>query len=211
MIDLLAPRYERLIPGFYVYGYGTDSEPMSSHWMASLIAPLGDRFREGVRILDYGCGGGRLFNFITGHLRDFHYYGAEPAGGKELDVAQSFFGADPRATFLTCEETIATLDEIRPDAVILGSIFTHLLPETCERILDSLMPVVERGGMVVFTTFVDPELTYRGPGAHGFDDCYAIVSHSAAWLESLREKYHVEDAGYFDCNPSLRQWVYRIG
>ena len=200
----------RFRPDFYVLGYGTDSEPRSTDWMASLVAPMGERFRDGVRVLDYGCGGGRLFNFMTGLLADFHYYGAEPEGGKELDVARSFFGGHPKATFLTCEEAVARLDEIRPDAVILGSIFTHLMPDHCERILDSLMPVVERGGSIIFTTFVEPELSHSGPGAHGFADCYAIVRHSEEWIARLRTRYGARDAGYFDCNPNLRQWVFEI-
>ena len=36
--------------------FGTDQEPASSLWLASLSEALGDGFREGMRILDYGCG-----------------------------------------------------------------------------------------------------------------------------------------------------------
>ena len=103
-------KYPRLYPDFYVYGFGTDAEPGTSHWMASLLDPMGERFKEGVTILDYGCGCARLFNFITGYLKDFKYYGTEPTGSKELEKAKSFFEDDPRAIFMTCESAVMSKD-----------------------------------------------------------------------------------------------------
>lgn len=200
MIDLAAPKFQRLIPDFFVYGYGTDAEPGTTEWMISLVAPLGARLREGIRILDYGCGGGRFFNFLTGYLADFHYYGAEPAGGKELAIAKSFFEADPRATFLACEEAVARLDELQPDAVILGSVFTHLRAETCERIVESLMPVVERGGSIVFSAMFADKADYGGAGAHGFADCYGAAYQDWGWPERLEQRVGrpVKRVGKFD-------------
>lgn len=181
-------KYQRLYPNFYVYGYGSDSEPASSCWMATLLAPMGERFREGIRVLDYGCGGGRLFNFMTGQLRSFMYYGAEPAGGKELAVAESYFKSDPRAKFMTCEEAVESEEVLSCDAVILGSIFTHLLEEKCESILRSIWPIVDGGGMIIFTAIFRPEAEAHRPGAHGFDDCYAISFMREGWIEDLERK-----------------------
>ena len=36
--------------------FGTDEEPSSSLWMASLSEAMGESFREGMAVLDYGCG-----------------------------------------------------------------------------------------------------------------------------------------------------------
>ena len=179
----------RPYPDFYIHGYGSDSEPMTSYWMASLLNPMGDQFKEGVAILDYGCGGARLFNFIAGYLKNFNYIGAEPRGSKELKIARAFFEDDPRALFITCESAIMSKVVLSCDVVILGSIFTHLLAEKCESILKSLWPVVDNGGMIIFSAFFKPEAEATRPGAHGFEDCYSVSFQRSDWIKDLEQKF----------------------
>ena len=185
-------KYQRLYPDFYVYGYGSDAEPATSYWMATLLDPMGERFCEGVKILDYGCGCARLFNFITGYLKEFRYFGAEPEGGKELKIAKAFFDDDPRALFISCESAILSKVVLSCDAVILGSIFTHLLTEKCESILESLWPIVDNGGMIIFTAMFKPEAQAIRSGAHGFKDCYGVSFQRNGWIEDLERKFSHE-------------------
>jgi SAM-dependent methyltransferase len=212
LIDLLNAKYPRLIPDFYCVGCGTDAEPGTTGWMASLIRPMGERFREGVRIIDYGCGYGRLFNFITGHLRDFHYYGAEPLGGRYLDTAISYFGMDPRATFLTCEEVVKSPEILKSDAVILGSVFTHLRPVTCEYILSTLWPIVTNGGMIIFSVMMKPGISFFQPGAYGFQDCYGQSFQTKEWIRSLETKFErpIDNYGKFECEGGFVHNIFCI-
>jgi|GEM_PF-5771219 len=202
----------RMYPDFYVTGYGSDYEWATSYWMATLLEPLGDRFSEGVKLLDYGCGCARLFNFMTGYLKDFTYIGAEPEGGKELDVAKKYFSSDSRATFITCEEAIKSKEVMNPDAVILGSIFTHLLQDTCEKILESLLPIVNKGGIIVFTALFKPQAIAFRPGAHGFDNCYGVSFQKEGWIEELEEKFtcKIENAEMFETGHGVTHEVFRI-
>src|SRR4051794_24180762 len=57
--------------------YGTDEEPGSSLWLASLSAAMEAHFRQGVTIFDYGCGAGRYADFIRQRLHRFGYFGVE--------------------------------------------------------------------------------------------------------------------------------------
>jgi len=204
-------KYPRLYPDFNVYGFGTDAEPGTSYWMSTLLDPLEDLFKEGMTILDYGCGGARLFNFITGYLEDFRYIGAEPLDGRELGIAKSYFEKDPRALFMTCKEAIASKAVLSCDVVILGSIFTHLLQKKCEQILESLFPVVDRGGMIVFTAMFEKTARVAGKGGcHDLADCYRKSFQKEDWIEELQQKYSrkIELVDKFACG--VIQHVFRI-
>jgi len=58
--------------------FGTDEEPSSSLWMASLSEAMGESFREGMAVLDYGCGAGRYAQFLRQRLKRFEYYLRSP-------------------------------------------------------------------------------------------------------------------------------------
>jgi hypothetical protein len=77
--------------------FGSDKEPESSLWLASLSEAMGDTFREGMSVLDYGCGACRYAQFLRQRLSTFHYYGLEKAGSanrhgeKAIKVARKLF------------------------------------------------------------------------------------------------------------------------
>lgn len=203
-------KYPRLYPDFCVHGFGTDGEPGTSYWMATLLDPMGEYFREGVTILDYGCGCARLFNFITGYLKDFKYYGAEPEGGQEIEKAELYFKDDPRAFFMTCEEAIKSKEAMSCDVVILGSIFTHLLEGKCEAILESLWPIIDNGGMIIFTAIFKQEAQAIKPGAHGFKDCYGVSYQRIGWIEDLEQKFSCEIICVNKFQTGVLQNIFRI-
>lgn len=205
-------KHERMYPNFHVPGYGSDYEFATTYWMASLLDPMRERFKEGVSILDYGCGGGRLFNFMTGYLKDFTYYGAEPEESREMKVAKGYFEKDPRSVFLSCEDSLKSKDAMSCDAVILGSIFTHLLEDHCEKILNNLLPVIENGGMIIFSALFKLNGKVRSPGAHGMKDCYGIVYQRNAWIEEIKKKYsfNIEEAGDFETGHGVIQQIFRM-
>lgn len=204
-------KFGRLYPDFYVFGYGTNSEPGTSCWMATLLDPLGSRFCEGINLLDYGCGCARLFNFMTGYLQNFRYFGAEPEGSREIEIAKRYFRQDPRTKFMSCDEAVISEDAMNSDAVILGSIFTHLLPETCEEILKKLLPVTNKGGIIIFTALLKPQAEARGPGAHGFANCYGVSFQSEAWIGELEAKFACKIEYADDFEAGVNHKIFRIG
>src|ERR1051325_11130442 len=136
--------------------FGSDQDPLSSIWMASLSEAAGDCFREGLRILDYGCGVGRYCNFLAERLDRFEYYGIEKRGSsfrhgeQSIRVANRIFRKDPRAEFGFIESTLEIEAVARVDLVLLGSIFTHVSVAEVDRILTKIAPVLDRGGRIVF-------------------------------------------------------------
>ena len=204
--------YPRKYPDFSVPGYGSDYESATSVWMATLLDPLGNRFVEGIKLHDYGCGCARLFNFMTGFLKDFTYIGTEPEGSQEMYLAKRFFGDDPRAIFMSCEDAVKSEEVMASNAVILGSIFTHLLQDTCEDILKSLLPVIEKNGIIVFTVLFKPKAEAHRPGAHGFANCYGVSFQKEGWIEELENKFacKIEHVDIFETGHGVTHDVFRI-
>jgi len=179
-------------------GFGSESEPDSSLWLASLSEGLGDFFKEGMKVLDYGCGNARYCNFISERLGDFTYYGVEPPGSPLSDAAiengrkaynrpyvkLGFIGDDVEA------EALATVD-----AVVLGSIFTHLLFDEFHKICDKFKPILDRGGKVVFSVFIDQFYRWQLPNtAYAHSECYSAVWYTENQLKNYcqKNKYALE-------------------
>jgi SAM-dependent methyltransferase len=171
-------RYPKIVEGPIVGGCGCEDEPMSSLWCAAFAEAMGDRYGEGMRLLDYGCGYGRFFNFLTGRLATFKYFGLEVAGSSTghgqacLAYARRTFGDDPRGRFglVGSELEEQALGEV--NVVLLASILTHLDFDTFKALLNKFLSVIARGGAVVFSVVHGDRYECVGPGKYGMPDCY---------------------------------------
>jgi hypothetical protein len=185
--------------------YGSDEEPASSLWLASLCSSMGDHFKENMIILDYGCGAARCFNFISSQLKDFTYYGLEPSGSceqwgeKSIDLCIRNFGHDPRSKFGFIDSPLETEAIEKANIVVLGSIFTHLPIEHSTAICDKLLPIPHRNGCIVFSIILgDYKITL--PEQYGFKDCYYVVHNTKEQFDSYcyNNKLKIEPIETFD-------------
>ena len=158
--------------------FGTGKEPGSSLWLASLSSAMGARFRDGMTVLDYGCGAGRYAQFLRERLASFAYVGVEKPHGatrhgeRSIEAASRIFRDDGRVAFGLIGDPVEADGIARADIAVLGSVFTHVDFDELRRILAKLRPIVERGGSIVFSIFIDDGYRLEGPGAYGFPDCY---------------------------------------
>jgi SAM-dependent methyltransferase len=169
----------------YPETWGSGDTKSSTEWMGALTT--GSLF-EGCTVLDYGCGGGRLANYLSMRLEHFTYFGLEPAHGDgpaNIQFAKHHF-ADERTTF----DLIGSYTEIeaikQADLVVLGSVFTHLLYEDSCVLLSRFLPVLFRGGRVVASVFVGESYELEGiSNLYGCPSCYSKVTWSAEQLDAL--------------------------
>jgi SAM-dependent methyltransferase len=177
---------------------GTDEEPHSSVWLASLSAAMNDGFREGMCILDYGCGTGRYAHFLRQRLRHFSYYGLEKAGSvasrgeRCISVAKAVFAADDRCRFSLFGRPLEQEALELADVAILGSVVTHVDVDELYAIFRRLLPITRRGGQVVFSIFLADEHRLEEPGLYGFDDCYNRSFFTNAQLAEVANALQLE-------------------
>jgi SAM-dependent methyltransferase len=136
---------------------GTREEPAASMCLATFMEPIKNKFKDGFKILDYGCGQGALANFISKRLDNFKYIGLEPNyewGNIKLETARQYF-SDDRVEFGYCEDILDYKDS-GVDAIMLLSIFTHLDEAQVTSILDNLIQLYESNDKmkIIFSTFI---------------------------------------------------------
>lgn len=173
---------------------GTDAEPSASICITSFINVMGDKYKEGMKILDYGCGSARVCNFLSKRLKDFHYIGLERFesdwGQTCIKRANELFGHDSRVEvgYTNTELDKKAIDTC--ETVLLLSVFTHTTIETTEIILIKLLPIVERGGNIVFSMIHGNEYRLVG-NAYGFTDNFNVTYTTKEQVENLKNKLNV--------------------
>lgn len=171
--------------------FGTDQEPGSSLWLASLSEAMGAGFREDMSVLDYGCGAGRYAQFLRQRLTRFTYYGLENPGGrvrhgeKSIAAGRELFRGDPRVALDVLGGPLEGTALARADVAVLGSIFTHVDLDEMARILNRMQAITARGGKIVFSIFLDDAYRLEGPGAYGFAESYDRVWFTREQLAPL--------------------------
>ena len=181
-------RYEPVIatPPPSLYG-GTNTEPLASIGMSCFLDAVRDDFKEGFRILDYGCGAGILGNFISSRLQDFTYYGLEPStnhGRERIELANQHL-ADSRLTFGLIDEDFKSITQEKLDSVILISIFTHMLAQDIESVLNSLQIVLDTNpkANIIFSCFLDSVARVENPEPHIWERFYGKSFITLQFLE----------------------------
>ncbi len=171
--------------------FGTDEEPGSSLWLASLSEAAGESFREEIAVLDYGCGAGRYAQFLRQRLRSFEYYGLEKPGSalqhgeKSIETARKLFRWDRRIRFNLIGSRLEAKALSRVSLVVLGSIFTHVDFDELRHILQKMRRVLSRGGKVVFSIFLADTYRLEEKGLYGFEDCYSRVWFTQEQIQHL--------------------------
>lgn len=158
-----------------MYG-GTNIEPLASIGMSCFLDAVREDFKEGYKILDYGCGAGILGNFISARLQNFTYYGLEPDtqhGHERIGLAKQYL-TDERFTFGYIETDFGIISKQELDSVILISIFTHMTEEDIRIALDSLQNIFINNpkASIVFSCFLDQESRVESLQSHIWDRFY---------------------------------------
>jgi SAM-dependent methyltransferase len=164
-------------PWLQVGWNGTSGVPLAAQG-AAFYRRLLDRYAEhgavplnAARVLDFGCGWGRLTRFLARDVAPGRLYGCDPvetildvcrSSGVPATLARSDFLPDR----LPFEETF--------DLAFAFSVFTHLSERAHERCLDALHGALALGGLLVVT--VRPPAYMQRPAD---DSRYVFVPHAA--------------------------------
>jgi cyclopropane fatty-acyl-phospholipid synthase-like methyltransferase len=153
--------------------------------MAMFSDAMQDSFREGMKILDFGCGVGRYAIFMSYHLKEFRYLGTDISIQLERWRGEcDQMSRDQRVRFakiFTEEEEKA----IRSASVILAlSVYTHLDHGEFEKAIARFKPSIVNGCVFVFSLFMNERSYLAKEKAEGY---YHQVYYSEDHIERIRE------------------------
>ena len=171
--------------------FGTTEEPGSSMWCAALLDPIRESLKTPFILLDWGCGDGRLFNFLSKRFKMFRYYGLERPGvfGTScVKAAQESFGHDLRGAFGVYDSILESCAIEAAQVAVLGSVATHIPFPDFEAVMKRLLPILMRGGVVVSSFFIEEKYEIKNGTCYGHDDCWGWVSYTQAQINDLCRK-----------------------
>jgi 2-polyprenyl-3-methyl-5-hydroxy-6-metoxy-1,4-benzoquinol methylase len=172
-------------------GCGTADLKESDLWCEALTKGVGNRFQNGLKILDWGCGYGRYYIWMKNKLKNFKYYGFEVASPKHGDILIQYcrdrFNKDKRCIFdFTTNHVLVNKAIENSDVVLLGSVFTHLTIEDSYKIMTKFRPVIQKGGYIVLSVILSLEYTLTTPNFYpGNPRSWAYVTNTEKQVKQL--------------------------
>jgi len=158
-------------------------------WESKQLYTVFEKLSNHSHILDYGCGSnGTLRHTLFNHYPYSNYYGLEIRnnhsdndGFTKYEKDNVYFGYD--------DELELILGKI--DAMILGSVFTHLTTEKIEEILDKTLPYYDRGFQIGFSFFESEEIIYYRNNEYS-SESFWIVTLTKDFLHNYCDKNNLK-------------------
>lgn len=209
-------RYQPIItnPPAVLYG-GSNIEPLASIGMSCFLDAIKAEFNDGFTVVDYGCGAGILANFISSRLKDFTYYGLEPDtdhGAERLSLGKQYLN-DSRIKFGIVED-YEYIKKESIDAVILISVFTHMLFDDIVKVLDNIITIFDYNEecTIVFSCFIEnvPRVVQHQP--HIWERFYGESYISLTQLENYCTKNKIRLTNHidFDAQGGYKHKIFKI-
>lgn len=140
------------------------------------IEAIGNKFKNGLKILDYGYGKGILLEYLRNNLIDFNYYGFEVSNSTNIKKIK-----EEKNVKISIGNKSLLSDFIeKSDIIFLRSIFTHLKFNKFEAICNKF-----KNKYIIFSVFIDEEYHVEGKKLYNLDDCYRFVFYT----EDMIKKY----------------------
>ena len=185
-----AEKYQPISKNWFSVGHGTDEEPAQSLLLSAFSSAMKEKYGEGMKILDYGCGSGRYANFLSKRIENFQYIGLEKQGSEhfwgEASIRDGLINAghDERVRLGFTESLLEKRAIEESNVVLLLSIFTHTTIEETHRIISKLLPIVDRGGKIIFSIIIGDSYQLQG-NLYGFQDSYQVTSNTNEQINEL--------------------------
>ena len=188
--DRLSGRSGRLIPPRRLQFVGEgDFVGIGDEFLSHLVALCGLRAED--RVLDVGCGIGRLARPLAGYLSIDGAYAGFDVNAAGIRWCTQRYGHFPQFSFAHADvrnarynpggsgEPVAyrfPYDDGAFDVAVAASVLTHLTADAALHYLAQTRRVLARGGRLLFTAFVlDPEAPDPAPAFGPVADGMAVV------------------------------------
>jgi SAM-dependent methyltransferase len=168
-LDLVSGRRDPLVPPRRIRGLVGDSDFVATGEAVADLLVEATGLRAGERILDVGCGYGRVARALAGRAQAVGGYEGFDASSDavswcarryarhpsfrfaHLDVANAVYNP---AGALAARDADFPYEEASFDVVLAASVFTHLLADGTDRYLAEIARVLRPGGRMLATFFL---------------------------------------------------------
>jgi cyclopropane fatty-acyl-phospholipid synthase-like methyltransferase len=201
--------------GWKYSGVGSDFNPWSDKWCDVLLSNTG-LFKNGMKLIDWGCGYGRVYMYLNKHFTDFTYYGFELPGEYNgnilIETARKKYQNDTRAHFDYIDSPSVDTAFKQCNAMILGSVVTHLSIEDSLSLFHRFLPFLENGGIVVFSTILSNTYLCKGINAYLDGKAFGVVYNTINQIEDLAKSVNckLEKVGTFDTDHKIVHTIFKI-
>ena len=210
-------KYKAISDTYQSVGFGTDQEPQSTILLTTFSEAMGDSFKEGMKILDYGCGSGRYCNFLSQRVNNFEYFGLEKPnsstlwGEQAIKVALSHFAQDKRVNFGFIDTPLEKKAIENCNVVLLLSVFTHTTILETHRIIEKLLPLVLNGGKIIFSMIIGDSYQEEG-NLYGHTDAFGVTYNTINQIEEIKNKFDVKITleNVFLANGGFKHNIYSL-
>jgi SAM-dependent methyltransferase len=171
---MTARRLEEFVPPTDIFFAREDYAEVARTLFETLVEVSG--LQPGERVLDVGCGAGRVAAPLVDHLGPGGSYEGFDRNSARIDwcneriaplhpgfrfqVIEAFNSPRQKGT-VSADEVTFPYPDSEFDLVFLFSVFTHMLPEGVERYLAEIARVLKPGGRTVITWFLLNEESLR--------------------------------------------------
>lgn len=174
---------------------------------------------ESPKILDLGCGPGRITKLVANSIRDFDY------SVTGLDISEGFIAianknnTDEKITFINQDFIESDLDESSFDVIFLQGFYHHIDPQERPVFLEKTKQLLKDGGLIILGDEYIPDYNTEEERVVNVAGLYAYVIASAlrsnspelAKIEAMNVVDDVcagtDGAGHSDDN--LRDYIYK--
>jgi SAM-dependent methyltransferase len=204
------------------HGCGSDKPPFTERWCEALSTGIGSKLKDGLSILDLGCGYGRFLNYLyIKKINKFKYYGLEIPGDKNGDVLikcnkekyEPFNNSDKKIRFGFVDDEDLVNEAIENcDTLLLGSVFTHLSIEDSILIIKKYEKILEKeNGSIVFSLIMGGDYKLAGT-AYDCTRAYAHSIYTKKELEKLtiNNKYKIKEVCEFKTDHEYIHTIYEL-
>ncbi len=166
---------------------------LPKYLLDGLVDKIGDK--KTIRILDYGCGTGRLGKYIadTYSYCDVYYY---DVSYNALNYCIEYENINVNKVIFPTKEPEKMFNDNEFDGVICWGIFHHIDPEDWREYRNQLFNIVKPGGILLFGDFTQEDDLFKSDGKR-ISETTKIESYAVSILELFVEKFYIEEKGIF--------------
>ena len=156
---------DAMYSGNQIHYFGVGASALSN-----ILHAVGVTESNPSRILDFGCGAGRVTRWLHTAFPDAAIEGCDIRKTDVEFVAKMFGGR----TWISGSDVAKLNPPSTYDLIWVGSVFTHLSKEVSIQLLDKLVSWLNPYGVLIFTSHGRYAASI-GPGSYGIDDQWCRV------------------------------------